>query len=181
MRRWVLLMPIATGCGLVSGLDSLEIDGGDDAALADAAMIDSPSGMDVVTIEGGATDASPDCHYAASPRCFGSTCAGDQVCCITDAAACTSSLACGGVSLGCTDPDNCVDAGGSCCLHTYTLTTGMCPAVVNVMSGTKSVCSAPCLTGADHLCTGDKDCNGNACQMVTLSSDPSITFGLCVK
>lgn len=189
-RRPFLLVPVAAtaivlGCGLISGLDSLGVDGGEDGALetsvADAG--DSATTPDASTLDSASdAPADVDCHYiGVPPKCFGHSCSLLQTCCVTDASACISNGMCGGVTFGCTDPDMCGD-GSSCCLKGYTYAS-LCPTIVEATSMTATFCTvapASCQKGEDHLCVSNADCPGVlTCQTAVLSTDPSIVFGVC--
>jgi hypothetical protein len=136
---------ILTGCGLVSGLSTLEV--GDAGSTKDAAA-DTKLPPEDTGVDAG-VDATKPAPEAGPPgiACGGAQCTTGQVCCATDAGptGCASST-CPVTTIGCDDETD-------------------CPGMVCCLSGGQTQCATSCTTGdvicdpgTSNQCTTPKKC-----------------------
>ena len=167
---------VLLGCGLISGLDSLEVDGGTDSG--DAGGDGGGDGQSGVVCG----------RNTSNPKCFGTTCTATQTCCVTaQSKTCEPMGLClSGAPLMCTDPVGC-DA-GVCCLEGFTLNTMACPWVVGAGATTKGIATLCGSCGADapdssvlRVCNSDEDCDSMThCHAVQLAINSDAKFGVCM-
>ena len=144
-----MLLAALEGCGIVSGLDVLEVgdawttlDASDASDQPDASSVmDAASGMDVSSVDVGVAPGTP-----GVVACGINKCTHGDVCCITQSNtpvySCVASD-CGGSSivLHCDDPSDC-DA-GQCCF-----------------GNGSSQCVADAFACANLLCVNNQQCSG---------------------
>ena len=187
---WVVAAVTAGGCGIVSGLDSLVVDGGSDASIdtgADSA-VDSPVDSPAEAVLLDASDGGPCSFTTGNPLCFGNTgCPNGDNCCVLDSGPNCSST-CQGVLMKCRDPDKCGD-GGHCCLSNVAAGTkpNTCPIVLPTTSNSVNPTSAQCSTSdctntaSTTICASKSDCPTNwFCREATFDLDPNAIFGICL-
>ena len=181
------------GCGIVSGLDSLEIA---DASVQDSALPDVPNRVEGGAVDGGgdALTTGLDCGLdAGNAHCFGVTCLAGEVCCVQKQQPPTcvvgSSMCPMGATLACTDPNQCaVDSGTHCCLQNVTVSTATCPFVVSgnnaTTQGLQSNCSDCAYindAGNARICSDNTDCkDGTTCYAVQLQLNSQAKLGICL-
>jgi hypothetical protein len=160
---------LCCGCGLISGLDPLQIeDGGPGDVATDGIAADAPSD--------GGIDALLACEDDATTFACPSTCNGS--CWLGPEGPVCGPMA-GAVQFQCTRSDQCNgDAGEVCCLR-GNITIG-CPVILMAgMAGIGASC-APCPLG-NKLCVTDDACGANRrCVLTQLSSSDAASFGICL-
>jgi len=192
MRRFACACALASfaGCGLISGLDNLVVDGGGpdgaydangDDALVDAA---TDAGGDV-TIDA-VLDVATLCENAnGAPHCYGQSCPGS--CCLQlplGTITCGATCSPPSVPLPCTAPADCSN-GDVCCLERVALTKTACPVIISFDASTEAVCAGggSCSTtpGNFRVCVTDADCSPTEyCAAGELANSPKVTLGLCL-
>jgi len=180
MRRvlWRSLLALsAAGCGILSGLDQLEVvDGSVDASMdgtssdAQAADVGDSSG------DAAAPDALVGCDIEGGIvhcSCSGATC------CVTSAGVSCALQLCTGVALECVFSDACKDAGEVCCLDDVQLTEA-CPAVIKPAPlGASATCQPTCEAGTVRLCAEVTSCPMPQQCRVAVIANTDATVGVC--
>ena len=188
------LVAAVGGCGWISGLDNLSVDAStndDDASESgptDAAGGDSSD--DNVASDGESADAS--CALTMTEMaCFGIPCPAGLCCLTAVGATCTNS--CVGIAFDCVSASQCLasDGGNVCCLAHIVEPAGQpCPYALTATSGTSATkTTATCVSAAScsgtagenvRMCSDNAECPlAETCVKATLSTDPSVIFGVC--
>jgi hypothetical protein len=190
--RWSALVVLVglSGCGILSGLDSLSIDAGDDAADDAATDAVTDGNGDGSATDGGLSEGGPvgdgfsdvgpsTCPFSGPTNTCGNgmttmTCSIPPNLCCLELVNATCEPSCGNNAAGfaCRDLADCAsNLGTHCCLVHATITSG-CPLTAAVTSGTDSYCtSEECIkvdSGVGALCASNADCGGGALQCKSL-------------
>jgi hypothetical protein len=186
---WLAVAVVASGCGVLSGLDQLEVgdssidvqaSDGDAETMMDARDATKPSDAGPPPADGppepDSTMTGP-CDFVES----GATDLKCPVACVGSCCAGSSGLECNstcinGVTLDCETSDQC-EAGSVCCIDNIVSVTQTCPGVLTANMGAHAVCQTACLV--DKLCVSDLACGSGHCRLVVLAADPDAALGIC--